>query len=68
MSSEEREECGLAGHEWVCGDESNMSARRMSDRFIECMDTCFEKWTPRKKFTMYKVEPAKKIEKTGVIL
>jgi glycosyltransferase involved in cell wall biosynthesis len=68
MDKEERNEAGLAGHDWVCGNESNMSARRMSERFIECIETCLEKWTPRKKFTMYKVEQSQKIEKSGVIV
>jgi glycosyltransferase involved in cell wall biosynthesis len=68
MPKEKREECGMAGHDWVRGDESNMSARRMSERFIECMEECFEKWTPRKKFTMYKIEQPEKIEKIGVII
>ena len=57
----------MLGHDWVCGDESNMSARGMSKRFIECIDACLENWTPRKKFTMYKVNQAKSIEKPGVI-
>jgi len=39
----------------------------MSDRFIECMDECFEKWTPRQKFTMYKIEPKQKLENVGII-
>ena len=68
MPKEERQEAGMAGHEWVCGDEANMSARKMSDRFIECIDACLEKWTPRKRFVMYKVEQEQKIEKPGVIV
>ena len=68
MPKEEREEAGMSGHEWVCGNESNMSARRMSERFIECIDDCLEKWTPRKKFTMYKIGQKKKIAKPGVIV
>jgi hypothetical protein len=68
MDKEEREEYGMAGHDWVSGNESNMSARRMGDRFIECIDECLEKWTPEKKFTMYKIEQKKKIEKPGVIV
>ena len=68
MDKESRDACGMAGHDWVCGNESNMSARRMSDRFIECIEECLEKWTPRKRFTLYKVEQKKKIEKPGVIV
>ena len=67
MSKEERDICGAAGHEWVCGTESNMSARRMSERMSECIEECFEKWTPRKKFVMYKIEPKLKIENPGVL-
>ena len=68
MDKESREACGMAGHDWVCGDESNMSARGMSKRMSECIDTCLEKWTPRKRVTMYKVEQPKQIEKPGVIV
>ena len=68
MPKDEREHRGELGYDWVCGDESNMSARRMSERFIECMEECFEKWTPRKRFTMYKINQTQKIEKPGVIV
>ena len=46
---ERRIECGLDGREWVLGNESNMSARRMSERFIECIDVCLKNWTKRKR-------------------
>ena len=68
MPKEERDDCGMAGHNWVSGDESNMSTKNMSKRFIECIDTCLEKWTPRKKYTMFKIEQPKPIEKPGVIV
>ena len=68
MPKEERDECGMAGHEWVTGDEANMSARRMGERFIECIDTCLDKWTPRKRFTVYKIEQKEPFEKVGVIV
>ncbi len=68
MSKEEREEAGMEGHDWVCGDESYMSARGMSKKMLDCIETCFENWTPRKKFTTYKVEQPKQIEQPGVII
>ena len=68
MPKEEREHFGDLGREWVLGDESDMSARGMSKRFIECIDECLEKWTKRKRFTLYKVGQKKKIEKPGVIV
>ena len=67
IAPEDREVMGSAGREWILGDESNMSARRMSVRFIECIDECLEKWTPRKKISMYRVKPQKINEKMGVL-
>ena len=67
MSKEDRDHRGQLGHDWVCGEESNMSAKNMSRRMAECIDECFEKWTPKKKFTLYKVTKSKQIEKPGVI-
>ena len=68
MPIEERRERGMEGHDWVCGDESNMSAKGMSKLMSKCIEDCFENWTPRKKFTLYKIEQAKQIEKPGVII
>ena len=56
MSKEERDECGFKGHEFVCGDESMMSARHMGQLFIDHMETAFEKWTPRKDMRYIKYE------------
>jgi len=68
MSAEERAERGMEGHDWVCGDESYMSAKGMSMKMSACIEDCFEKWEPRKRFTLYKVGQRKQIEKTGVIV
>ena len=48
-------------------EESMMSARRMSERFVECINTCLTNWTPRKKFTLFKVEQETNFDKVGVI-
>jgi len=68
MTPEERNDNGRSGQEWVCGDESNMSALGMTNRMVECIETCLKNWTPRKKFTMYKIEQTKQIENPGVII
>jgi glycosyltransferase involved in cell wall biosynthesis len=68
MSAEERTKAGTTGREWVQSNESNMSARRMSERFIECIETCFNKWTPRSRFSLFKVQQLPKNEKPGLIL
>ena len=68
MSREERKAKGQIGSEWVRSSESMMSAAKMCERMIECIDTCFENWTPRKRFAIYKNKPAEKIVKPGIVL
>ena len=53
-SEEKREEYGMEGHEFVTGDESMQSARWMCQNFIDHMDTAFDKWKPRKRYSVYK--------------
>ena len=36
-----------------------LSAKRMCERFIEDMETAFEKWTPRKQFKFYEAKMSK---------
>ena len=55
MTPEERKECGFKGHEFVTSDDAMMSARHMSQLFIDHMETAFEKWTPRKRYEVIKV-------------
>ena len=49
---EERERCGEIGRQWVLGDDAKMTAEHLSNSMIESMDTAFEKWTPREKYTL----------------
>ena len=65
---EQRYEAGMLGHEWCMGDESNMSAKGMSKRMLECIEDCFNNWEHRKRFTLFKVEQAKQVEQPGVII
>jgi len=53
MGDEERTRCGQLGHEFVMGD-GMMTAEIMSNLFIEHMDTAFDKWSPRKRYKIYK--------------
>ena len=46
---------GLFGREFVTSDESMMSSKWMCQNFIDHMDTAFEKWTPRKRYSIYKI-------------
>ena len=51
---EERVQAGLKGREWMLKKEVALSAKHMCDLFVEHMETAWKKWTPRKRFTMYK--------------
>ena len=54
MVDEERTRCGQLGHEFVMSDDAMMSAEAMSNLFIKHKDTAFDKWSPRKRYTIYK--------------
>ena len=54
MGGDGRQECGEKGVEFVQLEEIGMTAEHMSNRFIKDMDTAFEKWTPRKRYTLFK--------------
>ena len=51
---EKRQKCGMKGHEFVTGDFSMMTAKAMSQNFIDHMETAFDKWTPRKRYSIFK--------------
>ena len=51
---EERRRVGEIGREWMLQEEIGMSCKLMCERFIHDMEVGFEKWTPRKRFTLYK--------------
>ena len=53
MGDEERKRCGKLGHEFVMSDDAMMSATAMCNLFKEHMNTAFEKWTTRKRFTIF---------------
>ena len=54
MGKDKIKECGMLGHEFVMSEESMMSSTAMSQNFINQMDTAFDKWTPRKRYSIYK--------------
>ena len=61
MKSEERKELGKAGMEWAKSDEAGFTKEKMADRFIDAMESLFDKWEPREEFnfinaTEYKPE------------
>tara|TARA_B100000085_G_scaffold21059_4_gene17852 strand:- start:1801 stop:3192 length:1392 start_codon:yes stop_codon:yes gene_type:complete len=54
MGKEERDRCGMLGHEFVMSDDAMMSAESMCNNFTDHMNTAFEKWSSRKRYTIFK--------------
>ena len=55
VPKENRDKCGLKGHKFVMSDDAMMSAKAMSQNFIDHMDRGFEEFKPRKKFDIFEV-------------
>ena len=51
VGPEERERCGELGRQFVNGD-GRMTSKHLSDSFIENIETTFENWKPREKYTL----------------
>jgi glycosyltransferase involved in cell wall biosynthesis len=51
VGPEERERCGELGRQFVLND-GRMTAKHLSESFIKNIDTCFENWKPREKYTL----------------
>lgn len=56
LPKEERDAKGLKAREWVTSDESGMSARMMCENVIDSVNETFEKFTPRSRFDVMKIE------------
>ena len=52
---EQRKLCGIAGREHYLKPETGLSAESMGNNFIKDMNTCFDKWQPRKRTELVKV-------------
>ena len=55
LENEVGEDIRLKGHEFVMSDDAMMSAKAMSQNFIDHMDKSFEEFKPRKKFDIFEV-------------
>ena len=51
VGPEERERCGEVGRQFVLGT-GQMSSKHLSDAVIRSIETTFENWKPREKYTM----------------
>ena len=51
VGSEERERCGELGRQFV-NNEGRMTGENLCDLLSEAVETTFEKWKPREKYTL----------------
>jgi len=55
LGQEEREKRGNLGYKFVKDNNIGMDSKEMGKRFMNSMDTAFEKWTPKQRFTLEEV-------------
>ena len=56
LSAEERQEQGMKAREWATSVESGMSAGQMCENVIQAIEETFEKFKPRGRFEVHKVQ------------
>ena len=54
MGKEERDRCGMLGHEFVMSDDAMMSAKAMCQNFVKDMNNILDNYKPRKRYTIFK--------------
>ena len=54
MGKDKREECGQKGREFVLSDNSMMTSKHMCQNFTDHMNTAFDNWKPRKRYSIFK--------------
>lgn len=64
-----REAAGQLGREWIKSDESRMSAPKMGEGIIKCIDYVFDNWKPKKKFELINSKDYKYLPPhTGIVI
>jgi hypothetical protein len=56
IDKKERDERGLAARQWVTSKESNMSAKSMSQGFVDTMNQTFDSFKKRNNFELIKTQ------------
>tara|TARA_Y100000034_G_scaffold35472_1_gene43467 strand:- start:2262 stop:3662 length:1401 start_codon:yes stop_codon:yes gene_type:complete len=52
VGKEERERCGKLGYKFVKNKKIGMDAKEMANNFVESMETAFERWSPKARYTL----------------
>ena len=65
LGSEERKRRGLVGREWAI--TNGFRASDMCNDFKQSINTCFDNWKPRKRFTLIDTSKPKPVYPDGII-
>jgi glycosyltransferase involved in cell wall biosynthesis len=60
LGKDEIKRRGKSAYAWVTSDESMMTANNMSKNIISHVNTVLDKWSPRSKFELIKIQPLKR--------
>ena len=52
---EERDRRGALGRQYALSDHGQLSSKAMANNFIKGIESTFENWEKRKRFTLYKI-------------
>ena len=50
LTPQERKSRGLAGRDWILGDEAGFTSKHQANRVIEAFNELFDTWKPREKY------------------
>ena len=52
IGEDERDKFGELGRQWAMSDDARMTAKHLSESFIEAIDGTFKNWKPKPRYTM----------------
>ncbi len=65
-SKEQLKKFGLQGRQWMCGDQSNMSSKKLCQSFIKNLKSTLKHFKPRLKYDFLSFKEIKPLKHAGV--
>ena len=67
MTSEQRKKCGMEGRNYLLDSNVMMNEKDLGKNYIDAIDTLFEKWKPRKPFSLIPVNYKDKFKNVKLV-
>lgn len=67
MTSEQRKKCGIEGRNYLLDNTVMMNEKDLGKNYIDAIDTLFEKWKPRKPFSLIPVNYKDKFKNVKLV-